>query len=131
MTKTLRLSCLALAMGMLSGCGLSGGFIRDSTSNQLIDYRMDVSGVRYLKSVSGTSSTGAVFCIIPMSADLYQKAMQSLYAAAELGPNQMVMNLREDHVTRSYLGVYCTTSLIVSGDVVEFTPATHGASPAK
>jgi hypothetical protein len=127
MTKTLRLSSLALGMGLLAGCGYSGGFLRDSISSQQIDYRMDVSGVHYVKSVSGTATTGAVFCFIPLSGDLYQTAMQSMQASAGLGPNQMVMNLREDSITRSWLGFYCTRTLTVSGDVIQFTPTAPGA----
>jgi hypothetical protein len=130
MTKTLRLTHLALGLGLLAGCGASSGFLRDATSSQRFDYTMSVSGVRYLKSVSGTSSNGSLFCVIPTSADLYQQAMQSLYASAQLQPNQVVMNLREDYAFRSYL-FFCSRQLTLSGDVFELTPATHGAAPAR
>ena len=130
MTKTLRLSCLALGVGLLVGCGASGGFLRDSISSQRFDYKMDVAGVRYVKSVSGSSSTGAVFCFIPLAANLYQNAMRDLYATAKLEQNQVVVNLREDYVIRSYLGFYCSRHLIVSGDVFELTPSARDASSA-
>lgn len=130
MTQTLRLTGLVLGVGLLAGCGASGGFLRDSISSQRFDYRMDVSGVRYLKSVSGTSSTAAILCIIPTGSDLYQRAMQDLYASAQLDDNQVVMNLREDYSLRSYI-FWCSRDLTLSGDVFELTPATHGASPAR
>jgi hypothetical protein len=130
MTQILRFTGLALGVGLLAGCGASGGFLRDAVSTQRFDYQLNVSGVRYLKSVSGTSSTGSLFCAIPTSADLYQQAMQHLHASAQLQPNQVVMNLREDYAVRSYL-FFCSRQLIISGDVFELTPATHGASPAR
>jgi hypothetical protein len=128
MTKTLRLSALALGAGLLAGCGASGGFIRDSVSTQQLEYRMDVSGVRYVKPASGSASTGAVLCIIPLASNLYQEAMQELYLSAELAPNQVIMNLREDYVIRSYV-FYCSRQLIVSGDVFELTPSGTAARP--
>ncbi|QRN95943.1 hypothetical protein JRI60_44060 [Archangium violaceum] len=129
MTKTLRLSTLALGAGLLAGCGASGGFIRDAVSTQQLEYRMDVSGVRYVKPANGSASTGSVLCIIPLSGHLYQEAMQELYLSAELAPNQVIMNLREDYSIRSYLGFYCTRQLTVSGDVFELTPSSAAGRP--
>ncbi|WP_257455098.1 DUF6567 family protein [Archangium lipolyticum] len=130
MTQTFRLSTLALGAGLLAGCGASGGFIRDAISTQQLEYRMDVAGVRYVKPASGASSTGSVLCIIPLSTNLYQEAMQELYLSAELAPNQVIMNLREDYAIRSYLGFYCTRQLTVSGDVFELTPSGAAGRPS-
>jgi hypothetical protein len=130
MNPTLRLSSLVLSVGLLAGCGASGGFLRDSISSQRFDYRMDISGVRYVKSVSGSSSTGSILCVIPLATDLYESAMLDLHASAKLEPNQVLVNLREDYAIRSYVGIYCNRRLLISGDVFELTPAgaTHGAS---
>lgn len=129
MTKTLRLSALALGAGLLAGCGATGGFIRDSVSTQQLEYRMDVSGVRYVKPASGSASTGAVLCIIPLGSNLYQEAMQELYLSAELAPNQVIMNLREDYSVRAYLFFYCSRQITVSGDVFELTPSGTATRP--
>lgn len=127
MTKTLRLTSLVLGLGVLSGCGISGGFLRDSISSQRFDFKMDVAGVNYVQSVSGSATTGAILCLFPLSSDLYETAMRNLYASAQLEPNQVVMNLREDHVIRSFVGVYCNHKVIISGDVFQLTPAAPGA----
>ena len=126
MIQSLRLTSLALGMGLLAGCGISGGFLRDSISSQRFDFKMDVAGVSYVQSVSGSASSGSVLCLFPIASTLYDTAMRNLYASAQLEPNQVVMNLREDHAIRSFLGFYCTHTVHISGDVFQLTPASPG-----
>jgi hypothetical protein len=131
MHKTLRLSSLTLGLGLLAGCGASSGFLRDATSSNRLDIQLPVAGVRYVKSVSGSASIGAMFCAIPGAGDLYKDAMSNLHGAARLQPNQVVMNLREDFTFRTWFGFYCSRSLTMSGDVFELTPAaTPATAPA-
>jgi hypothetical protein len=127
MNKTARLTSLALGLGLLAGCGVTGGFLRDSISSQRFDFKMDVAGVSYVQSVKGSATTGAILCLFPLAGTLYESAMRDLYASAKLQPNQVVMNLREDHAIRSFLGLYCNHSLTLSGDVFQLSPAAPGA----
>ncbi|WP_375770753.1 hypothetical protein NR798_07585 [Archangium gephyra] len=126
MNQSLRLTSLALGLGLLAGCGISGGFLRDSISSQRFDFKMDVAGVSYVQSVSGSATSGSVLCLFPISSTLYDTAMRNLYAAAQLEPNQVVMNLREDHTIRSFV-FYCSHTVHISGDVFQLTPAAPGA----
>ncbi len=106
-----------------ASCGETSGFIRDSVSLNQRQYRMNVVSEQFIRTVSGDASNGALFCMIPLETDMYKRAMDALYAHAMLGPNQVVLNLREDHEVVSYLGFFCKFFLTVSGDVVQFTPA--------
>jgi hypothetical protein len=116
---------ISTAMGILvlGGCGFNSGFIRDAASISQREYRMDVVQERFVRTVSGSASTGSVFCLFPISSDMYSRAMHEMYDEAKLQPNQTVLNLREDHETTTYLGLYCNYSLTISGDKVEMTPA--------
>ena len=105
------------------GCGFNSGFIRDAVSISQREYRMDVVQERFVRTVSGSASTGSVLCLFPISSDMYARAMHEMYDEAKLQPNQTVLNLREDHETTTYLGLYCNYSLTISGDKVEMTPA--------
>ena len=119
MTRTAFVLC-----GLITAsCGFNHGFIRDDTSSHEFRYDMQLAGQQFIKTVSGSATDGAVLCFIPINSDTYRRAMNELYAAAELGPNQEVINLREDHGLRAYFFFYCTGELTISGDVVEFTPA--------
>jgi hypothetical protein len=53
--------------------------------------------------------------------------MRDLCASAKLQPNQVVMNLREDHAIRSFVGLYCSHSITISGDVFQLSPAAPSA----
>jgi len=113
---------LALLLAVAVGCGYSHGFIRDSMTTHEVRYNINVVSQRFIKTASGSSNEGSIFCFIPVSGDLYKRAMDDLYAHAALGPNQTVNNLREDHQSVWYLFFFCNDRLTVSGDVVEFTP---------
>jgi hypothetical protein len=117
MRTTFALCALAVA-----GCGLNHGFIRDDTSAHELKYEMKISGQRFIKTASGSATDGSVLCFIPISSEVYKRAMDDLYANADLGPNQDLINLREDHGIRSWFFVYCTGALTISGDVIELTP---------
>jgi hypothetical protein len=129
---TLRaVSVVALLPPLLAGCGYTSGFIRDSRSANVVEYRFDVAGERFVRQVSGSADVGYLFCFIPLERGAYKRAMGALYAEAHLAPNQVVMNLREDHTTVSYVGFYCSSTLTVSGDVFEFAPKGEDASRAE
>lgn len=121
MNRTIRAVAMTALLSTMAGCGLNSGFIRDSSSAQVMDYRMEISASRYLRSVSGSASDGAILCIFPIDGQQYTRAMNELYAAAALKPNEALQNLREDHSFRFYL-FYCKNTLTVSGDVMELTP---------
>jgi hypothetical protein len=105
-----------------SACSISGGFVRDGRGSQPFDLRMDVGGVQYLKTVSGTAESASVLCAIPLEGGVYDRAMRALNTSARLANNQIVANLREDHSVRTYL-LYCVHTVTISGDVLELSPA--------
>jgi hypothetical protein len=47
--------------------------------------------------------------------------MEDLHAWARLKPNQMLVNIREDRKVMVYF-FYCTSTLTLSADVIEFSP---------
>ncbi len=112
----------AVAVMASAGCGVSGGFLRDSGTLNSFEYRMDVSAIRYVRQASGSSSIGSIFCAIPVAKDLYKTAMEDLYANARLQPNETLVNFREDNATTAYLAFYCRTDLTISADVVSLQP---------
>ena len=118
-----------LLVAGLTGCGFSHGFIRDSTTEHSFRYEMNLGGIRFVKAVYGSATHGLLLCIIPLSGDMYRRAMEDLYAEAQLQPNQIVVNLREDHSLKAFLFFYCSSQVTVSGDVIELTPAGSTGNP--
>jgi hypothetical protein len=108
----------------VSGCGVSSGFLRDATTANQHEYRQEVGGVRYARSVAGQSAVGTLFCAIPVTGGdaPYKDAMEDLHKRASLGRNEVLENIREDHTITAYLGFYCTTVLTISADVIELLP---------
>ncbi len=127
MRRTSRTIGLGALLVSLAGCGFNSGFIRDSTSAQVMDYRMELSASRYVRSVQGSATDGSILCIFPLNGEQYTRAMNELYRAAALKPNETLQNLRQDSATRIYI-VYCTHSLTISGDVIEVTPKADNPS---
>jgi hypothetical protein len=119
---------VALALAMLAGCGRSSGFLPDASSVSEHAFRMEISAERYSRSVSGSSSVGSLFCLIPMGNGAYKDAMAALHAEAKLRTNEVLENVRADHAFLPFL-LYCDDQLIVSADVYQVTPAgTHARS---
>ena len=116
-----------ITLATFTSCGFTSGFLRDSTTAQQIRYNLDIGFQRYLRSVSGSATSGSVFCAFPLrsGANKYREAMLRLYEEAKLGPNQAVINLREDHQFYVYLGFYCSDTVTISGDVVVFEPTSQ------
>ncbi len=119
---TSRVAALTLACVGLSACGFGWGSVRDANSIHSFNYDMS-KGFRFLRTVRGVAHRNTVLCIIPDDSTLYADAMDGLHAEADMGLNQALVNLREDTVTRSYLGLYCTTTLTLSADLVTFGSA--------
>lgn len=117
---------VGLASMLAVGCGASAGFLRDS----ITQVQVREEGFRVVKTgVVGRASTGAVFCSIPSDdGQVYRHAMENLHAAAALGPNQMLVNIREDVKGTAYLFFYCTREHTISADVIEFVG--EGSMPA-
>ena len=122
----LRALSLITISALAGGCGFSHGFIRDSTTEHSFRYQMNLGGVRFVKPVYGSAAHGLLFCMIPLSGEIYSRAMEDMYEKAQLQPNQIVVNLREDLSFKAFLIFYCSTQVTVSGDVIELLPA--GAS---
>jgi hypothetical protein len=116
----------------LGGCGVNEGFVHDATSGDQHQYRMDLSGVRYVRSVSGSASIGSIFCLgglvpgyihgIPLDRGLFKQAMEALQEDAKLKPNEILKDLRTDRDPACYLFLYGVNSLTISADVYEVTP---------
>ena len=111
-----------LALAALTGCGRNSGFLRDANTVNEHQFRMEIAAQRYARSVSGSSSIGSLFCIIPMSNGAYKDAMAALHAEAKLQMNEVIENIREDHAFIAYV-FYCEDDLILSADVYQVTPA--------
>ena len=115
-----------LAVGAM-GCGSTSGFLRDSHTITENQFKMEVSQIRYSRSVSGTAKVGEALCVIPLGDSAYMHAMENLYSTARMGPNEVLTNFREDHSFLTYLGFYCQTMITISADVMEVTPV--GGAP--
>jgi hypothetical protein len=112
----------AVAFAILAGCGHSSGFLRDASTAGEAQLRMEIAAQRYARSVSGSSSIGSVFCLIPLGNGAYRDAMAALHAQAKLQTNEVLQNIREDHAFVPYV-LYCEDNLIVSADVYEVIAA--------
>jgi hypothetical protein len=108
------LACCAV---LNAGCGVHYGFVRDTATTH--DIRYDVThGFAYGRTVAGTASGGSILCLIPVADATYADAVKDMYKAAQLKPNEALVNLREDHTFRFYL-LWCTNELLLSADVLE------------
>ncbi|MFN7131357.1 MAG: hypothetical protein ACK4N5_04700 [Myxococcales bacterium] len=128
-----RIVVAALAALLLGGCGVRTGFLRDSRTSQELRFDMQISSVRYVKTVSASSDVGLLFCSIPLSDDAYSNAMQRLYTSAQLKENEFLAHFREDQGFTWYLGFYCRMGLTISADVLHVTPVhgrVHGSAAA-
>jgi hypothetical protein len=126
MNRTMKAALWAVGLG-LSGCGTTGGFLRDSHTITEAEFKMEVGQIRYSRSVSGTAKLGEALCVIPLNDSAYMHAMENLYSQARLGPNEVLTNFREDSAFLWYLGFYCQKMITISADVLEVTPA--GTTP--
>jgi hypothetical protein len=110
---------------LLLGCSGTTSSIRRDHGELLLPTRMSLDGFQHIRPVSGSATTGSAFCAFPLGDALYGEAMRDLYAHVQLGPNQILLNLREDRADRRYFGLYCSSTLTVSADVVQLTPQGH------
>ena len=118
---------LSLLVAGATGCGSTDGFLRDSHTITENQFKMEVSQIRYSRSVSGTAKVSEALCVIPLGDSAYMHAMENLYSTARMGPNEVLTNFREDHTFLTYLGFYCQKAITISADVMEVTPA--GGAP--
>ena len=122
MTKSIRAALavvcsLVLATTILTGCGTSGGRLRDI--NTVV--RLDHANFKIMrKNIAATESIGLLFCAIPLSSKPSAMMMRKLHAQAKLGENEMFVNITEDYDVRVFLGLWCTVDYTVSADVVRF-----------
>jgi hypothetical protein len=132
MDRVARVALLSGLSVLALSCTGSSGFIRDSVTSHTFQYNFTVTGMRFIRTVAGQASVTKVLCTIPIDeTDLYNQAVKAMYAqAGGLGPNRVVVNLREDSAFVTYLFVACTTKLTVSGDLVELLPAPPAAGSA-
>ncbi len=119
----------AVGVVAIGGCGSTSGFLRDSATLTQAEFKMDVSQIRYSRSVSGSAKVGEALCSIPLDEDQYKRAMEALYGSAQLKTNEVLTNFREDEVFSWFLGFYCQKTLTISADVIDVTPSGFVASP--
>lgn len=102
---------------IFGGCGTSLGFLRDSTTAQRFNYSLDLKEVSMQRTVQASTEAKTIICLIPTDGDPpYATAMKRLYAEAKLGPNEVLVNIREDKRILTYL-IYCKHRLTISADV--------------
>ncbi len=102
---------------LASGCGMVNGLVRDS----ITQVQVQKAGFEVVKKgISASGQVGSVFCVIPLNGTPTQDLMNELHSRANLGPNQMFINLRQDTKIVAYLGFYCVQTLTISADVIEF-----------
>lgn len=89
---------------------------------------MELSSVRYARTVAGAAQLFSLLCVVPLDHGLYQQAMASLHAEARLKPNEVLENIRTDDDPSCFL-VLGIRSLTVSADVYDLTPE-HAAATA-
>jgi len=121
-TLSVFVSSLAIA-----GCAASVGFLRDSVTQVQVKH----ANFRIVKTgVTATADTGKALCLFPTDdAQVYRRLMENLHASARLGPNQMLVNIREDIKLTFYFVFYCSEEHTLSADVVEFLPEGTAAAP--
>ena len=124
-------SLVVMSLVALSSCGFRTGFLRDSQTLNQIDVRLDASSVQLVRQARGTHNIGMLFCTIQFGDAHYASAMEDLMTVAHLGPNEILMNYREDNALTTYLGFWCNSQLTISADVVRITPSAPGALPLR
>jgi hypothetical protein len=118
---------MAYAPLVVVGCGYNSGFLHDTSTGNQISFHVEAASERYSRTVSGSSSIGAILCFIPLDEGLFKQAMQALHDEAHLKPNEALQDVRVDYDPVSYL-VYCNRRLTISADVYEMI-APGGAAP--
>jgi hypothetical protein len=126
----MRTPLLLLCCFLLAGCGFRSGLLRDSSTHQNVELRMDVAQVHYQRSAEGSESIGMLFCAIPLGEGQYTRAMGELHRNANLQPNEILVNYREDHGFTTILGVWCNDKVIISADVLRVVPVGAMAAQA-
>jgi hypothetical protein len=124
-----RLTVIA-AMLLASSCGFHQGVRRDSDTRNDLQYRLDVSGVQYSRTASGSSDIGSLFCLIPFGTDPYKTAMENLQKDAKLQKNEVLTNYRDDMGLSGIVYIWCNFRLTVSADVLTLTPKDGGGGGA-
>jgi hypothetical protein len=113
-TYARRLLCLFWLL--LAGCGYTHGLLRDS----ITQVRIDRAGFQIIRpGVRASATVPYVFCTMPLSDAPYADLMADLDQKAHLGPDQIMINFREDKEVQWYL-VLCLATYTVSADVIEF-----------
>lgn len=125
---------LALLTSATCGCGTSLGFLRDSTTSQTFKYEMNLKEIKMQRTVSASTEAKTIVCLIPTDGDPpYATAMERLHTEAKLGPNEVLVNIREDKRILVYL-IYCKHRLTLSADVYKLGSGgarnAHEAAPA-
>jgi hypothetical protein len=128
MGKARLFTAAAVVSLLAAGCGGSVGFLRDS----ITQVQVQKGGFRVVKTgLKASAETGQVFCSIQVDdGEVYRRMMEEIHAAARLGPDQMLINIREDIKQTAYLGLYCVRKHTLSADVIEFTREAAPAAPA-
>jgi hypothetical protein len=118
------LSSFAFAFA-LCGCGFTSGSLGGGAR-----YAVSVPAPpRYVRSVSGSATSGSILCAIPLDNSLYSRALDNLHASAgSLKHYEFLDNLRDDVETQCFL-FYGVRSLTVSADVYEVRAATEPPFP--
>jgi hypothetical protein len=126
---------VSVAAPALLACGVNTGFVHDNSSGDQHEYRMEISGVRYARSVSGRSSIESFLCLpggiygVQAGHGLYQQAMEALQHDAELKPNEVLKDIRTDLDSTCYLLLIASLGLTISADVYELTPTPPPVAP--
>jgi hypothetical protein len=118
--KALMFVCALL---VATGCGYNSGFLHDASSGDQHQYRMEISAVRYDRTVSGTAGLTSILCAIPLDHGLYKQAMAALMSEAKLKENEILENVRTDSDPTCYL-VFGKSRLTISADVYAVIPTT-------
>jgi hypothetical protein len=136
----MRVTVVTVALSLLAGCGYNEGLLTSWSPGDKHQYRMDLSSVRYVRSVSGRASLGSIFCWgfpfawggfargIPLDHGLYQQAWAALQEDAKLKPNEILKDLRIDRDPTCYL-LYFVNDLTISADVYEVTAVGAAGQP--
>jgi hypothetical protein len=108
---------LLILLTLLTSCGTSIGFIRDSRTSQNFQYSLDLKAVKMQRTVEASTYGKTILCVIPTGGKpAYAETMQKLHKEAKLKPNEVLVNIREDKQILTYL-IYCRQRLTISADV--------------
>jgi hypothetical protein len=116
MLRTVLLSAsVALALIIAAACSYSGGFV--GSTNIVVHLGEKGTRIIYQRTVSGKATASPDNCAPSAPIPLYKKAMASLHRDAQLGPNEVLMDMRQDLVRRQTGNAVCRLYLVVSADV--------------